>query len=158
MYPSVNMTATGGVDAFKASKWFSVPASFFYTGAASILQPVLEHRNLRTQYEVAQVRKDEAVSNFSPVCFKCRRGSNVNALVSLDKLKTQQQISTAQVDTLHKAISNATLLFRSGLADYLEVITAQSNSLNAELQLADIQRQRLAAAVELYRSLGGGWE
>ena len=157
LYPSLNITATGGVDAFKASKWFSVPASFFYTGAASILQPVLEHRNLKTQYEVAQVRQDEAVITFRQSVLNAGE-EVVNALVQLNKLKAQQQISNAQVDTLHKAINNATLLFRSGLADYLEVITAQSNSLNAELQLADIQRQRLAAAVELYRSLGGGWK
>jgi len=49
-------------------------------------------------------------------------------------------------------------LFKAGMADYLEVITAQSNSLNAELSLADIQRQQLNAMVELYRSLGGGWK
>jgi len=59
---------------------------------------------------------------------------------------------------LHKAINNASLLFKAGMADYLEVITAQSNSLNAELSLADIQRQQLNAMVELYRSLGGGWK
>ena len=80
----------------------------------------------------------------------------VNALVSLDKLKTQKQIATAQVDTLQKTIHNAEMLFKSGLADYLEVITAQSNSLQAELALADIQRLRLSAMVDLYRSLGGG--
>ncbi len=157
MYPSLNITATGGLNAIKASKWFSIPASLFYTGAASIIQPVLEHRNLKTNYEVAQVREDEAVITFRQSVLNAG-GEVVNALVQLDKLKTQQQISTAQVDTLHKAIGNATLLFKSGLADYLEVINAQSNLLNAELNLADIQRQRLAAAVELYRAVGGGWK
>ena len=157
MYPSLNITASGGLNAFKASKWFTMPASLFYTGAAGIVQPVLEHRNLKTQYEVAEVRKDEAVINFRQSVLNAG-GEVVNALVELDKLKTQQQISHAQVDTLHKAIGNATLLFKSGLADYLEVITAQSNSLTAELNLADVQRQRLSAAVELYRALGGGWK
>jgi NodT family efflux transporter outer membrane factor (OMF) lipoprotein len=157
MYPSLNITAAGGLNAFKASKWFTMPASLFYTGAAGIVQPVLQHRNLKTQYEVAQVRKDEAVLNFRQSVLNAG-GEVVNAMVQLDKLKTQQQISNAQVDTLHKAIGNATLLFKSGLADYLEVITAQSNSLTAELNLADIKRQRLASAVELYRALGGGWK
>lgn len=62
-----------------------------------------------------------------------------------------------QVDGyIEKIFADAKLLFRSGLADYLEVITAQSNSLQPELSLADIQRQQLSAMVELYRSLGGG--
>jgi multidrug efflux system outer membrane protein len=78
--------------------------------------------------------------------------------VEVDKLKQQEQIATGQVDTLHHAIFNARLLFKSDLANYLEVITAQENALQAELNLASIQRQQLSAIVELYRSLGGGWK
>jgi len=57
-----------------------------------------------------------------------------------------------------RAEMNRNLLFRSNLANYLEVITAQENALQAELNLASIQRQQLSAIVELYRSLGGGWK
>ena len=81
-----------------------------------------------------------------------------NALVQMDKLKQQQTIATGRVDTLHRAVINAQLLFRSDLANYLEVITAQGNALQAELDLASIQRQQLAAIIELYRALGGGWK
>lgn len=157
MYPSLNITASGGLNAFKTNTWFSIPASLFFSAGASIAQPVLQHRNLKTKYEVSAIQKDEAVITFRQTVLKAG-GEVVNALVQLDKLKAQQQISSNRVDTLHKAIGNATLLFRSGLADYLEVLTAQSNSLSAELTLADIQRQRLSAAVELYRALGGGWK
>ncbi|MGN6355830.1 MAG: efflux transporter outer membrane subunit [Parafilimonas sp.] len=157
MYPSLNITASGGLNAFKTNTWFSIPASLFFSAGASIAQPVLQHRNLKTKYEVSAIQKDEAVITCRQTVLKAG-GEVVNALVQLDKLKAQQQISSNRVDTLHKAIGNATLLFRSGLADYLEVLTAQSNSLSAELTLADIQRQRLSAAVELYRALGGGWK
>jgi outer membrane protein TolC len=115
----------------------------------------LQRRQLKTQLEVAQIQRDQAVISFRQSALTAI-GEVVNALVSLDKLKTQKQIATAQVDTLQKTIHNAKMLFKSGLADYLEVITAQSNSLQAELALADIQRLRLSATVELYRSLGGG--
>ncbi len=81
-----------------------------------------------------------------------------DALVEVDKLKQQEDIATAQVDTLHRAIFSARLLFKSDLANYLEVITAQASALQAELNLASIQRQQLSAIVELYRSLGGGWK
>jgi len=62
------------------------------------------------------------------------------------------------VGTLHHAIFSARLLFKSDLANYLEVITAQENALQAELNLASIRRQQLSAIVELYRALGGGWK
>lgn len=155
MYPSLNITAAGGLNAFKASKWFVIPTSLFATAAGAVAQPILLRRQLKTQLEVAQIQRDEAVINFRKAVLNAV-GEVSNTLISLDKLKTQKQIATARVDTLQKAIHNSEMLFRSGLADYLEVITAQSNSLQAELDLADIQRQHLVAMVELYRSLGGG--
>ena len=49
------------------------------------------------------------------------------------------------------------MLFRSGMATWLEVIIAETNALQAELSLADIRRQHHSIMAELYRSLGGGW-
>ena len=64
----------------------------------------------------------------------------------------------AQTDTLRVAVDNAKMLYKADLANYLEVITAQTARLQSELYLASVQRQELAAMVELYRSLGGGWK
>ena len=157
LYPSFNLSATGGINAFKAGKWFTVPASLFGSGIAAIAQPVLQHRQLKTNFEVAKTQRDEAVISFRQSVLNAV-GEVSNALVQTDKLKTEQQIALQQVDTLHRAIFNAQLLFRSGLADYLEVISAQSNLLNAELNLAAIQRRELNAKIDLYRALGGGWK
>jgi outer membrane protein TolC len=112
---------------------------------------------LKTQFEIAKIQRDEAVIQFRQSVLNAA-GEVSNALVTTDKLKTQQQIASAQVDTLQHAIKNARLLFKSGMADYLEVLTAQRNALLAELNLASIQREQLGAMVELYRSLGGGWK
>jgi len=43
------------------------------------------------------------------------------------------------------------------MATYLEVIAVESSLLQAELELADVQRSRLSATADLYRSVGGGW-
>jgi len=77
-----------------------------------------------------------------------------DALVRLEKIKAQEAIAAEQVATLQRAVTNAGMLFQSGLATYLEVIVVQSNALAAELTLAD---QRLSATAELYRLVGGGW-
>ena len=107
--------------------------------------------------EIAKIQREQAVIQFRQSVLNAA-GEVSNALVATDKLKAQQQIASAQVDTLQHAIVNARLLFRSGIANYLEVITAQGNVLQAELNLASVQRQQLGAMVELYRSLGGGWK
>jgi len=157
MYPALNITATGGLNSFKTSNWFNIPASLFGIVAGSLTEPVFQHRELKTQFEIAKIQRDEAVIQFRQSVLNAA-GEVSNALITTDKLKAQQQIASAQVDTLQRAIKNARLLFKSGMADYLEVLTAQRNSLLAELNLASVQREQLGAMVELYRSLGGGWQ
>ncbi len=81
-----------------------------------------------------------------------------DALVKVEKLKQQQQIAEARVKTLQGALTDARLLFQTGLADYLEVITAQGNLLQGELEASAITCNLYLAKIELYRALGGGWK
>jgi len=156
MYPSFNITAAAGLEAFKASNWFNIPGSLFGLATGSVLQPVFQRRELRTLYEVAKLEREQAVIRFRQSVLIA--GTEVaNALARTDKLREQQDIATEQTNTLKNAVANSQLLFKSDMATYLEVITAQSNALQAELNLASIQRDRLGAMVELYRALGGGW-
>jgi multidrug efflux system outer membrane protein len=157
MYPALNLTLGGGLEAFKASNWFNLPNSLFGIAAGSIAQPIFRRKELRTQYEIAKLEREQAVIVFKQSVLQATVEVS-NALVQIDKLKQQEAIAKMQVDTLQHAVVNAKLLFRSDLANYLEVITAQGNSLNAELNLAAIQRRQLSAMVELYRALGGGWK
>ena len=156
MYPALNITAGGGLESFKSSNWFNIPSSLFGLAAGTIAQPIFKRRQLKTQYEIAKLEREQAVIKFRQSVLTAT-GEVVNALVQVDKLEQQNQIATGQVDTLHHAVINAQLLFKSDLANYLEVITAQGNALQAELDLAAIRREQLGAMVELYRSLGGGW-
>ena len=157
MYPALNITAGGGLESFKASNWFNIPNSLFGLAAGSIAQPIFKRRQLKTDYEITKLEREQAVIKFRQSVLTAT-GEVADALVSVEKLKEQQQIASGQVDTLHLAVGNAQLLFKSDMANYLEVITAQGNALQAELNLASIRRQQLSAMVELYRSLGGGWK
>jgi NodT family efflux transporter outer membrane factor (OMF) lipoprotein len=157
MYPALNITVGGGLESFKSSNWFNIPSSLFGLAAGTIAQPIFRRRELKTQFEIAKLQRDEAVVQFRQTVLQAITEVS-NALVQADKLRQQEVIATAQVDTLRRAVFNAQLLFRSDLANYLEVITAQTSALLSELNLASIQRQQLGAMVELYRSLGGGWK
>ncbi|WP_333864091.1 TolC family protein [Chitinophaga sp.] len=156
MYPSLSLTANGGLNAYEIGKWFQ-GNSLFGTVAGNIVQPVFNQRRLKTQLEVARNERDQAVIRFKQSVTVAVR-EVTDALVQLDKLQEQQTIAGSRLTTTQQAVNNARLLFRSGLANYLEVITAQGSSLQAELTQADIKRQRLTAMVDLYRSLGGGYQ
>ncbi|WP_183579552.1 efflux transporter outer membrane subunit [Mucilaginibacter sp. X5P1] len=156
MYPALRITADGGVNSFKASNWFNIPSSLFGIVAGSVLQPLLDHKELKTQYDVAQVNREKAVLQFRQTVLNAV-GDVSDALVKIEKLNQQEVIAVQRVNTLNHATANASLLFKNGMADYLEVITAQGNVLESQLELATIKRDELSAVSELYQSLGGGW-
>jgi outer membrane protein TolC len=157
MYPALRITADGGVNSFKASDWFNIPASLFGIVGASVLQPLIDHKQLKTQFEVSKVNREKAVIEFRQTVLNAV-GEVSDAMVSIEKLKEQETIAAGRQRTLQQAIDNSNQLFKNGMANYLEVITAQSNVLQSELELASIKRSELAAVSQLYQALGGGWQ
>lgn len=157
MYPALNITLAGGLESFKSSNWFSIPGSLFGLATGSLIQPVFQRRQLKTQFETAKLQREQAVIQFRQSVLQAS-SEVVNALAQREKLEQQWVIAARQTDTLKMAVKNAQLLFKSDMANYLEVITAQSNALQAELNQIAIRRKQLSTVVELYRSLGGGWK
>ena len=156
MYPALNITAGTGLESIKTSNWFNIPGSLFGLAGATLVQPILQGRQLKTQFEIAKFQREQAVIQFRSTVLNAVTEVS-NALIQIEKLKEQEHFAKQRSDTLAAAVNNAQLLFKNDLADYLEVITAQQNALDAELSLAFVQRAVLNAKVELYRALGGGW-
>ncbi|AZB10088.1 efflux transporter outer membrane subunit [Chryseobacterium sp. G0162] len=157
MYPALKITANGGVNSFKFDNWFQIPASLFGSVLGGITQPIFQKRQLKTDFEVAKIQREKNVLAFRQAVLNAV-GEVSDALVSNENLKVQEQKAAEQSTTLKDGIKSAQLLYRGGSTNYLEVITAQGNSLQAELNLASIKRQRLSSIVDLYRALGGGWK
>ena len=157
LYPSLRITATGGLNAFTASDWFNVPASLFGLAAGALTEPVFRHRQLRTQWEVAKANREAQVYDFRQTVLTAV-GEVSDALVTLNKLDELDSVTAGRARTLQGAVTNAQWLFTSGMASYLEIITAQQNALQAQLDLAEVKRERLEAVVRLYQALGGGWK
>lgn len=155
LYPSLTITAQGGLDALKFSNWFNIPASLFGAVAGGLTQPLFRQKALQTQYKIALINREKAVIHFRGSML-IATGEVAGALIAIDKLGEQQLFTAQRTDTLELAIHNARLLFSNGLATYLEVITASSNVLQAELEMVSIKTSRMDATVDLYRSLGGG--
>ncbi len=156
LFPTFILTATGGLDALKSSNWFTTPGSLFSYLQGGVLQPVFQRGQLKAKYEQSKIKREQSELEFKQTVLKAVEEVS-NALVQLEKIKSQEVIAEERVTTLHGAVANAGMLFQSGMATYLEVIVAETNALQAELNLADIRRQHLSVMAELYRSLGGGW-
>lgn len=156
-YPALSLSATVGLNSMLPQNWLNVPGSLLGGFIGGLTQPVFSGRKLKTRHEVAKLEREKAELEFHQVILDATTEVS-NALVRAEKLKERSDIAEQRVATSELAVKNANLLFRSGYASYLEVITAQSNALNSELDLVSIKQQQLNARVELYRALGGGWK
>jgi len=157
MYPSLSISASGGLNTFKASDWFNIPGSLFGIVAGGITQPVFQRKQLKTRYELAAIDREKSVLQFRSAVLNAV-GEVSDELIKIRKLDQQYTITYNRVQIVKEGLRNANLLFKNGMANYLEVVTAQANALQSELDLTAIKTAQLHASVGLYRTLGGGWK
>ena len=156
-YPSLTIQAEGGLNAMLPQNWFNIPGALFGGLISGVTQPLFSGRRLKTRHEIAKLERDKAEIGFQHTVLDAVH-EVTNALVMIDKLNEQLAITEQRVATAQLGVKNANLLFKSGEATYLEVITAQGNALNSELDLVSIKQEQLNAKVTLYKALGGGWK
>jgi len=72
-------------------------------------------------------------------------------------LDEQRLIAADVIKQSREIVDKSLLLYKYNEGTYLEVIIAQTNRLQAEIDLATVQAQKLNSIAILYRSLGGGW-
>ncbi|TNJ35917.1 efflux transporter outer membrane subunit [Prosthecochloris vibrioformis] len=157
LYPSFTISAEWGVNALRESDWFSFPGSVFSFLQGAVLQPVFQRGELKTAASQATIERDKEEIRFRQAVVEAVREVS-DALAGVQQLDARENETLQQLKSLRSAAENALLLFQSGMADYLDVISAQDAALDAELSLADLRRSRLSARTELYRALGGGWQ
>lgn len=155
-YPSITISATGGFQSLEASDFISTN-SLFLTLIGGLTQPIFNRREIRTEYEVAQSEKEQALLNFERTLLTASREVS-DAMLNYQNATERKEVKTKEYQAYQKALDDSQELLNNGLATYLEVLNAQENALNTELEVTQIQFDKLSAVVELYRSLGGGWQ
>jgi outer membrane protein TolC len=79
-------------------------------------------------------------------------------LVALHRLEEEAGTSDTAVNASKRALDQAEIRYKGGIATYLEVITAQNVYLGAQSTAIDIRTRRMTASVRLIQALGGGWD
>lgn len=157
MYPALSLTPSVGMNSFRFNNWFDLPGSLAKNFAANLAQPILRKKELKTTYEIAKIEQQKAAETFR-LSVMTAVGEVSDALVKSKYANERSKLVNEKRAALEKASRDAMLLFNSGMATYLEVIVAQNNSLQNELEQTEINRDQFNAIIDLYRSLGGGVE
>ena len=152
-YPSITVTGTA---AFTNNNGLVNPSKLLLQAVGSLVQPIFQHGQIVAGLKVAKAKYEQAFNNWQNAIYKA--GNEVsNALVSYNSYTDKAALDAKRVGVLKQNVEDTKMLMESSSnTTYLEVITAQSNLLNAEINEVQDQFYKMQSIVNLYQALGGG--
>lgn len=153
-YPSLTISASG---AYTNSGGMGItnPGKILLSAVGSLTQPIFMKGQLRAGLRVAEDQYKQALNTWQSSVLSA--GSEVsNALVLYNASDAKSKLESQRIEVLKKNVEDTRNLMASAGATYLEVITAQSNLLNAQLNQVQDDFSKMQAVVNLYYALGGG--
>lgn len=154
LLPAIQLSGSAGV-ASTALLSLANPASSVGL-SASLAQTLFDGGRLRGEVEAARSRQRELIETYRSAVHTALR-EVVDALGNAARSGAQDAAQLAIRDEARRALRLAELRYREGADDLLSVLDAQRTLFQAEDQLIQIRLARLNAAVDLFRTLGGGW-
>jgi NodT family efflux transporter outer membrane factor (OMF) lipoprotein len=128
-----------------------------WSAGPSLLWPLLDFGALDAQVEIADLQTRALLVNYKRTIQLAVREVDSNL-----GLYAAEQQSLGQLDTAllagERAATLASERYRRGLTDYLNVVDAERQEYEIQEQYTDAQVSLAQRFIELYRSLGGGWE
>lgn len=153
-YPSLTISASG---AYTNSGGMGItnPGKILLSAVGSLTQPIFMKGQLRAGLRVAEDQYKQALNTWQNSVLSA--GSEVsNALVLYNASDAKSKLEQKRIAVLKKNVEDTRNLMASAGSTYLEVITAQSNLLNAQLNQVQDDFSKMQAVVNLYYALGGG--
>lgn len=157
-YPTISLTSGMiGYSTTNGLSSFFKPENLFASIAGGLTQPIFARKQIITQYKVAKSDQQIALLNFEKTVLSA--GQEVSdILYTYESSMKKNKDREVQVESLTKAVFYTQELLKAGEATYLEVLSAQQNLLQAQLNQVSDKLEQLQSTSDLYRSLGGGIE
>lgn len=153
--PSLNISASLGLDAFNPTYLTRIPKSLAYSVLGGLTGPLINRKAIQANFQTADAQQIEALYQYDKTLLTAY--SEVCTLMS--KMKNLDQyylLKQEEANKLDHSVSIARQLYMNSRCTYLDVLMDQRDALDAKMELLDAKEQQLASVVDLYRSLGGG--
>ena len=155
-FPQFPLTASFGAQSTAITSFLQGPATF-WSLAAQVAQPLYEGGRIRSNYNLAWAKRDEAELSYKQ-SVQLAVADVSNSLVGYAQSRKFRAKIQEQTDTYHETARLANVRFEGGATSFLEVLVTQQQYFDSELALAEAWNAELQNYVQLYRALGGGWE
>ena len=156
-YPSLDISASFGLNAFKPSYLTKLPESMMYSLVGELAAPLINKSAIKAEFNTANAHQVQALYEYD----KRIVNAYLDVANQMSKIQNMQKVyeyKDNESKTLSESVNIANLLFKSSRADYLEVLMTQREAMDAKLELVETKAKQLNAVVDIYKSLGGGWQ
>lgn len=154
-YPSLVISAQGGFTNLLGSM-IKNPGEWFIQLAGQLTAPIFSRGQNIATLEAAKAQQKQALNTFEYAVLSASADVS-DALVTYNKNVDKNKYLQLQVDELEKSVEYTNELFMYNQSTtYLEVLTARSSLLNAQLACIANWHDRAAALISLYQAVGGG--
>jgi multidrug efflux system outer membrane protein len=155
-FPTFSLTGFLGLESDDLKEFASASARTWSIGLG-ILQPIFNAGRIRSVNEAAAARQLQTLAQYEQVIHTAFREVS-DALVGYRKTREQRAQQELLVEALADSAALANIRFLGGLDSYLQVLDAERQLFDAELELARLRAVELLNLVQLYKALGGGWQ
>ena len=123
--------------------------------AGDLVAPLINKKAIQADYLTANARQLQAVYNYQRVILNAFT-EVVNRVSKVENYSKSIEIKKQQLESLEAAVEAATKLFQNARVEYIDVLFAQRDLLDARMVLIETKSEQLSAIVNTYQALGGG--
>lgn len=155
-FPTISLTASTNTSGSAVGQLFNAGANFWSFGS-SLAYALLDFGARRARVAQARAAYDQVVAQYRQTTL-IAFGEVENNLAAVDVLAREEVLRRDASVAADRAEAIAVNQYTAGLIAFTDVVTLQTQALNARLTLVAVRRDRQAAAVSLVQSIGGGWD
>jgi NodT family efflux transporter outer membrane factor (OMF) lipoprotein len=154
-FPQLNLIGNGGFESTQPGNLFTGPSSLWSVGASAI-ETIFDAGRRRAQTAEARDQYDQQVAQYRQVTLTAFQQVEDN-LAAIRILQQEGVTEQAAVAAAQRSLDLSLNRYKGGLANYLEVLTAQTALLSNQRTQADVLSRQFTSTVLLVQALGGGW-
>jgi multidrug efflux system outer membrane protein len=155
-YPALTLTGFLGLNSADSSDLFKGDARTWSIGGTA-LGPLFDFFKSWSRVDAAEAQADQALQAYEQSVLLAVKDVE-DAMVAIRTYHEEQSVRHSQVESARSANFLSRQRYDNGIASFLEVLNTETSLFSAELQYSFTQQRYLSAIVQLYKSLGGGWE